>query len=343
MRPRKVLATSLIGLLVTAFLVVSPASAVTVSCTDTNLQAMLGLVPQTVRGRLCRPAGATPDTVQLLVHGGTYNRQYWDLPYGSYSYQRDMAQRGRATFAIDLPGSGASSQPLSALITGTGLAAVVHQVVGKLRAGQVLGLAFPKIVLVGHSMGSGIAIVEAATYRDVDGVVLTGMTHSMDPLTLAAIFVDGVRPAILDPVLSGRGSDPGYVTTMPGTRRLFHDPGSYEPGVLTADEATKDQVAATVVPDLVALAFLGPLSRQIDVPVLMANGDRDTLFCAFHCSSESALLNAEAPYFSLAAQLEVFLLPQAGHSLALASGAPAYRAAVAEWLDTRFPDRTPPL
>ncbi|TWP53392.1 alpha/beta hydrolase [Lentzea tibetensis] len=299
---------------------------------------LLAIVPQTAHGRLCRPMGSTPDTVQLLVHGGTYNGQYWDLPLsaGKYSYQRDMAARGHATFAVDLPGTGASSQPLSALITGTGMASVVHQIIGKLRNGQVLGTAFPQVVLVGHSMGSGIVVLEAATYRDVDGVILTGMTHSMDLVQLAAIFVDGVRPALLDPVLAGRGSDPGYVTTMPGTRQVFHQPGAFEPGVLSADEATKDQVPATVVPDLVALAFTGPLSRGINVPVLLANGDRDTLFCAFHCSTESTLLTAEAPYFSPAAQLDVFLLPGAGHSLALALAAPTYRSAVDEWLHTHF-------
>lgn len=330
---------SLTAVLGTALLSVSPASATVVSCTDTNIPAAIGLVGQTVHGRLCRPVGVTPRAVQLLVHGGTYSSLYWDLPYadGRYSYQRDMARRGHTTFAIDLPGSGTSSQPLSALITGTGQASVVHQIVGKLRAGKVLGLTFTKVVLVGHSMGSGIAALEAATYRDVDGVVLTGMTHSMDPLMLTAVFVDGVRPALLDPVLSRRGSDPGYVTTMPGTRRLFHDPGSYEAGALQADEVTKDQVAATVVPDLLTLAFMSSLTRNINVPVLMANGDRDTLFCAFHCSSENDLLNAEAPYFSSAAQLDVFLLPGAGHSLALATGAPRYRSAVDEWVRLRFP------
>src|SRR5690349_23043633 len=142
-----------------------------------------------------------------------------------------MTEHGIATFAIDCPGSGDSSQPLSALITGTGLAAVVHQVVGRLRNAGVAGTRFERVVLVGHSMGSGIVAAEAATYHDVSGVVLTGFSHSMNLVALTAIFVDGVRPALLDPVLSRRSSDPGYVTTMPGTRHLFYDPGLVEPVV----------------------------------------------------------------------------------------------------------------
>ncbi|WP_285744890.1 alpha/beta fold hydrolase [Lentzea sp. NBRC 105346] len=304
------------------------------SCTDTNIQVTLTLLPQTVHGKLCRPVGITPDTVQLLVHGGTYSGRYWDLPYGEYSYQREMGRLGRATFAIDLLGSGTSSQPLSTLLTGITQASVVHQVVSKLRTGQVLGLPFDRIVLVGHSMGSGIAIVEATSYHDVDGVVLTGMTHSMDALMLTTIFVDGIHPAILDPLLASRGGDAGYITTIPGARHFFHDPGTYEPGVLTADETTKDQVSSTMVPDLVPLAFTSTLSRAITVPVLMANGTQDTLFCAFHCTSSTDLLNAEAPYFT--SGLDVVLLPNAGHSLALSTGAPAYRSAVDGWLTSHF-------
>jgi pimeloyl-ACP methyl ester carboxylesterase len=306
-------------------------------CTETDLPVTLDLLPQKVHGKLCLPASGIPKTVQLLVHGGTYNRLYWDLPNvpTRYSYQQDMADHGLATFAIDALGSGASSQPLSALITGTGLASTVHQVIGALRAGRVGGTRFARVVLIGHSMGSGIVAVEAATYHDVDGVVLTGFSHSMDLLALTAVFVDGVRPAALDPVLSERNSDPGYVTTMPGTRRLFHDPGLVDDDVLAADEATKDQVAATVVPDLLTLAFTSPLTRSVNVPVLIANGARDTLFCAFRCASPEDLRTAEAPFFT--SELAVFLLPQSGHSLGLAHDAPDYRTAVRDWLTARFP------
>jgi pimeloyl-ACP methyl ester carboxylesterase len=309
-----------------------------VRCTDTTLPVFLTLLPQAVHGRLCTPVGTTPRTVQLLVHGGTYNSQYWDLPFdhGRYSYQRDMAARGFATFAIDCLGSGTSSQPLSALVTGTAQASVIHQVVGKLRAGLVGGTVFNRVVLVGHSMGSGITVLEAGTYRDVDGVIFTGMTHSMDLLALTGVFVDGIRPALLDPVLARRGGDPGYLTTMPTTRRLFHDPGEVEPGVLDADETTKDQVATTVVADLLPLGFMSPLSLAINAPVLIVNGDRDSLFCAFNCASEAQLLAAETPYFAPAAQLEVRLVPRAGHAVALAKNAPVYRSAVADWLNRHF-------
>jgi pimeloyl-ACP methyl ester carboxylesterase len=336
-RPLKVIIVALITVLASAFVSSPQLEAQGDRCTETDLGVTLTLLPQKVHGELCLPVGATPKMVQLLVHGGTYNRQYWDLPNVStrYSYQRDMADQGFASFAIDLPGSGGSSRPLSALITGIGLASVTHQVIGQLRAGRVAGIRFDRVVLVGHSMGSGVVVEEAATYRDVDGVILTGFSHTMNLLKLTEIFVDGVRPALLDPVLSRRAGDPGYVTTLPGTRRFFHDPGLVDPDVLAADEATKDEVAATVVPDLVALAFTSPVSRSITAPVLIANGAVDTLFCAFTCAGPEALTAAEAPFFT--SPLSTFLLPDSGHSIALARNAPNYRSAVRDWITVTVP------
>ena len=75
-----------------------------------------------VSGELC----ATKDelgegaTVQLLIHGATYNHHYWD--FGTvdgieYSYARDVAAHGFATFALDEIGAGNSSHPSSELVT----------------------------------------------------------------------------------------------------------------------------------------------------------------------------------------------------------------------------------
>ncbi|TCO46533.1 alpha/beta hydrolase [Actinocrispum wychmicini] len=333
MRPRRTLARIAITILVLSAGVTSASADTQVRCSETDVPVTYGLLLHgTVHGQLCVPP-TTTNTVQLLVHGGTYNRYYWDIPYnnGSYSYQRDMAANGVATFAVDALGSGRSTQPLSELITGTTEASAMHQVIQALRAGAVGGSQFSRVVIVGHSMGSGVTVLEATGYHDVDGVVLTGMTHSMDLLALTGVFVDGVRPALLDPVLSQRSSDPGYVTTMPGTRQVFHNPGLVEPGVLAADETTKDQVAATVVPDLLTLAFESPLSRSINVPVLIANGASDGLFCAFVCASEDTLRAAESPYFT--APLEVHLTPQAGHAVALSTNAADHREAIRAWMD----------
>src|SRR5258708_5963186 len=69
------------------------------------------------------------------------------------------------------------SRPLRLPLTVWAEAEALHEVVGQLRAGAVGGIHFAKVVIIGHSVGSGIVASEASTYKDVDGVGLTGMTH----------------------------------------------------------------------------------------------------------------------------------------------------------------------
>ncbi|MET0132618.1 MAG: alpha/beta hydrolase [Kibdelosporangium sp.] len=293
----------------------------------------------TVKGQLCLPPNGTPKTVQVLLHGATYNRVYWDLPYQPeiFSYQRDMAVNGLATFAVDELGVGNSSRPLSILLTGVAQASALHQVVGRLRAGGVGGVRFEKVVLVGHSAGSAIAVIEAATYHDVDGVVLTGVTHLPNVPVVAGDVVFGLHPVTLDPQLAARGGDPGYVTSKPGTRGvMYHSAAAMDPLAVAADEAhAKDQVSATSLLDIITVGLVSPVSRGIDVPVLLVNGTNDTGFCGLgrDCSTAAALRAQEAPYFSAAARLSVYVLPGSGHSVALATNSSVYRQVTRDWLN----------
>jgi len=100
-----------------------------------------------VSGELC----ATEDelrsetTVQLLIHGATYNRDYWDfgiVDRFKYSYAQSAARYGFPTFALDEIGSGNSSQPASDQITVQAAAYVAHQIVQGLRNGSIGGIRF---------------------------------------------------------------------------------------------------------------------------------------------------------------------------------------------------------
>ncbi|AHH95613.1 alpha/beta fold hydrolase [Kutzneria viridogrisea] len=329
MRPLSVLATMLVLLACFA----TPASATpTAQCSQTSTPVSSGLFQYTVHGQLCLPSDSTPSTVQLLLHGATYNSAYWDLPYqpDQYSYQRDMAVHGLATFAMDEIGVGQSSRPLSTLVSGTLQASVVHQVVTSLRT------QFTRVVLVGHSAGSGIAMMEASTYNDVDGVVVTGATHVPNAPIVIQDVVLGLHPVTLDPQLSSRGGDPGYLTTVPGSRgQMYYAPGDLDPQAVAADEAfAKDQVSTTSLTDIITIGLASPVSLNITVPVLMVLGTNDTGFCGVFrdCSSADALRAQEAPYFSPAAQLAVSVLPGSGHSVALAVNSADYRDTTRAWL-----------
>lgn len=319
------------------------ANATGVDCTITTVPVSGPTGTATMSGQLCEPTGVSPRTIQLLVHGGTYNRSYWDLPGApeSYSYQRDMARSGRATFAVDRLGTGASTHPSSLPLLITLEARNLHEVVQHLRAGHVGGTAYEKVVIVGHSVGSGIVAMEAATYHDVDGVVLSGMTHMPAVPVLALGAALGLQPVFLDNLLGTLGSDPLYFTTRPGARAgLFYDLGDADQLVVNADEAAKDQISVPGMGTVAVFGIVLPTTYGIDVPVFNAVGTNDVLFCGVlalrDCSNANALRAQEALYYRPEAQLETNVLPGAGHSLALHRNADAYRDATRAWLSSKF-------
>ncbi len=113
-----------------------------------------------------------------------------------------------------------------------------------------------------------------------------------------------------------------------------------DPQVIAIDEAAaKDQSAALGVGTTLVFGNLGPASRDINVPVLLAIGEKDFAFCGFlarDCSSATTLREQEAPFFSPAAELSTFVLPESGHSIALHKHAHEYREATRAWLRAQF-------
>ncbi|WP_285746966.1 alpha/beta fold hydrolase [Lentzea sp. NBRC 105346] len=325
----------LITALLAASLLVSPQTGAMCSELDLPVTGPTGGAA-TVHGQLCKPANANPTSVQLLVHGGTYNRAYWDIGIEQYSYQRDMARNGFTTFAVDRLGAGQSTHPASLPMLINVEARSMHEVVSHLRAGHVGGTAFQKVVIVGHSVGSGIVAAEAATYHDVDGVVLSGMTHMPAVPALAVGAALGLTPVFLDNQLAHLGTDPLWFTTRPGARRgLFYSANADE-AVIAADEATKDEVSVPGMGTVAVFGIVLPTTYGIDVPVFQAVGSQDVLFCGLlalrDCSSAASLRAGEAPYYRPEAQLETYVLPGAGHSLGLHRNAAEYYDATRNWL-----------
>ena len=87
-----------------AFATAQPAAAESMlQCSDHTLNVTLSrgaTDTYQVVGTLCSQGPAAGKTVQLLLHGATYARYYWDFPYQSehYSYVRSATKRGYATF-----------------------------------------------------------------------------------------------------------------------------------------------------------------------------------------------------------------------------------------------------
>lgn len=310
----------------------APAAADQTACQEVTLPVSLapGTPAQyTVWGKLC---GARPGrTVEVLTHGITYSHTYWDWPYqpDTYSYVRAAGKQGRATFAYDRIGSGRSSHPDAASVTIPSNAYVLHQIVRALRANEI-GPGFSKIVTVGHSLGSLISMQEAGQFGDVDGVVLTGISHSFVTVGVGLLFPDFV-PTQLDPVLGPRNLPLGYVTTRVGTREEhFYYAPTADPAMVSFDEATKETGTAG---ELATIPVALPFTVSITAPVLVINGDNDQLVCGtLPCGSPLSAFNAEPLLYPRAASYRQELIPGMGHDMTPQTTAPRFFAAVGDWL-----------
>lgn len=331
-------------------------------------------LPYRVAGELCTSSHgrANDSTVQLLIHGATYNHSYWD--FGTvhgvrYSYARDMAARGFATFAVDQVGSGQSSKPPRGDITNQVEAYIDHELIQGLRNGSLTGIRFGPVIEVGHSLGSLSVWQEAITYQDVNGVAITGMAHHFTTTAVDDSASD-FYPAASDPKFEGQdwaARDPGYVTTVPGTRAsFFYNTADADSKVMATDdndipfsqetfwnERGKD-VTSRGTSDGVPLIY-SPATQAIHVPVLIVLGSQDAVVCGkdaagvnFRCSSGAAIVDEEQAYYSPQAHLEACSVPRAGHDLSLHLNFRIQEDAVRDWAYHFFgfdgqhgPDRIP--
>lgn len=291
---------------------------------------------QQVRGTFCTPAkwaSDKPHTVDVLSSGATYSRLYWDWAQDPtlYSYAAKTVQAGRATLVFDRLGTGASSHPTGTKLSMTSDAFVLHQIIARARQ---QGMA--KVNSIGHSLGSMIAIKEAATFHDVDHLVLTGILHFQSDE--GPVGFPGFYPAEQDPVFAGLGLDSSYLTTVPGVRgQLFYNQQFADPAVIAFDETHKDLVTTTEFETGIQEAGTpAPLniSANVTAPVLVVIGQQDTFFCggAVDCSDAAQVAAHEASYFPRAASLTAVTVANTGHDLTLHPTAPQSFASINDWL-----------
>jgi pimeloyl-ACP methyl ester carboxylesterase len=309
------------------------------NCRDVNIPvALMDGQPanQKIFAEFCLPRGRAPQTVQLLVHGATYNHTYWDFPYQPprYSYVDAAVRAGYAVLAIDRIGDGQSSRPLSSQIVFPNTIYTLHQIVDDLRNGT-LGTKFDSVIEVGHSYGSSYIVGEQSTYRDADALILTAYGHKVSP-SFQKWSGPARYPAVDDPKFANSGLDTGYRTTKPGKigPLYFYLPGA-DPNVIALNEKLKDTAELA---ERQSRPDASKLTPNIHVPTLIFNGQHDIVYCnADDCSTEQSFYQAESPYFTNAACLRAMVMPNTGHDVALHYSAPESHRLILDWARETLP------
>jgi pimeloyl-ACP methyl ester carboxylesterase len=301
-----------------------------------------GAKNQSIYGELCTPAHSRPRVIEVLVHGTTYDHDYWDLPGfgGRYSYVKHTVARGYAALAIDRIGVGRSSHPLSALTTVDTDAETLHQVVQAVRSSVLPGGAYPRVVLVGHSFGTLVAELELSRHHDAEGIIATGWLAGLTKPVPTAGLVARSHSAVLDPAFAGRRLDPGYLTTRPGTRAFFYQAGTYDPAVLAEDERLKQTYTAGELATFARPLVLDRPTEQSTGQVLLVVGEHDVFFCGplgVDCSTSDQVMRGQAPHWKSASSLHAYVQPGAGHDIGLSYNNTAGFAAEDTWLTAEFP------
>ncbi|KZV85192.1 alpha/beta-hydrolase, partial [Exidia glandulosa HHB12029] len=289
--------------------------------------------------RLCPPTvsnASRATTLQVLVHGATYNTEYWDVGFEPeiYSYVRFAAARGYWTLNLARLGDGKSDRPDGISVVQDSFdVAVLAEIVKLARAGGVPGTpgdrGFNKIVFIGHSYGSiilnGVIAAESAL---VDAAIFTGYSHNRTSADAGAL--GGFGPAReINPQRFG-DLEPSYVTSGNASQRtaaFYGPPGTFAPAALAWDEAHKDtvtngelitqHVTAVVAPDFRGDAFT-------------VNGANDFLFCTDDRCSNIA---GEGSFYPAAKSAEFAVIPATGHSLNFQLSAPAFYNVIQSWLN----------
>lgn len=217
--------------------------------------------------------------LQVLVHGNSYDHRYWDagrVNGKDYSYVNYMVERGYDVLAVDLPGTGDSGRPTGDGVGFDHVGKALSEAVTRTRdeLGQV-----DKIALVGHSLGTILAVYMQARWPIADVLVCTGVGFSSS--LLPSPYGPGVREnALLDP----------YPSVAPDLRRevFYHAPG-VDPNVVAYDnEVLRTSLPRRLWADSIAIRNdpeRAGLSR-IACPVLIQLGEFDPVLPGSYADTE---------------------------------------------------------
>lgn len=314
-----------------------------------------------IYGQYCEPdsrRGRRLQTLDLLVHGITYDHRFWngldDEPSQGniYATAAFLNGKGHATLSIDRLGVGRSDHPDPVnVVQAPFQVELYHDLITQLRNGaSKSSIAIPtgwqRILWFGHSYGSILGNHLAAAYpNDVDAMVLTGIAKRRPELNDVPGLLenDFVQASEYDPQrFAPSVYSPGYLVTSSkrGRRNTFYsrpfvdfDPDIYDKDFDLKQTITLGEIATEEL--MVAPSFSKPL--------YIVTGRQDAAFCGNgsrelgepDCGSGArSALAAMKDFFPAVSSrdFDYYTQPNAGHSHQLHRTAPVGFAKVIEFL-----------
>ena len=254
-----------------------------------------------------RKLGAKPVTLTLLP-GGSYDKRYfhpWIPGHEGYSAASHLAQLGNIVLLPDHLGVGestrlANQKQATRQIVALANHAAVSQFYDRLARGEVHPSLAPIARFTkiggGHSLGAMQTIVQQATHRSYDGVMILGYTADAVHLTIggkklrAADFITNDEP-------------PDYSTS---DRAMLHEGFYFEDvpaAVISADDAQAVETPTSIGLDSIRTGIVREDAAKIDAPVYICLGERDV-------SPDPYL---EPTYYRRSTDITLHILPRSGH------------------------------
>ncbi len=254
---------------------------------------------------------------------------FWEVATdgGRVDYASRLGARGQLSLVLDRLGyDGSPLRDGDATCLGA-QAQIVHQVVQKLRSGTYHFTRDRKstpaasfVTLHGHGQGALIAEIEAATFDDVDGLVLMSWADSGRSERDQQESRREQRQC-----LGGTGGRASYGVGPKAFQRLLL--GGATPSVRRAVTTQRNGVPCGDVASLDSAVYTAQQGNdEIEAPVLLLYGRQDTRLTAGAAGSQRGRYDA-APSTTLRRY-------RGGSALPLGRSAAAVRADVVRWLDS---------
>ena len=241
-----------------------------------------GGFPQWLGARLIAPAAIDtrrPVAVVVGVHGGTYDKRYFDIQVpgrANYSMAEHFARRGAIVVALDYLGISDSSRPAHPAgadrhVLAAAQHAAANDVFARLSAGT-LDKAIPPLpqirrIGMAHSMGVMLTITQQAAHQTYEQVALLGYSVKGVELQRAKLAPSppvGTEAQELDFTLIQRKRlrSEYYLDDVPAD-------------VIAADEAATAPAPRTISDQAQTAGVALTDAGKITVPVYFALGERD--------------------------------------------------------------------